>query len=101
MSRSYPIWNKVQACIYQSDKSWGARGESNVEILIGSSAKNSHTFVTTRTVRKITDKEVIFKFYLDGIKVKEARFENVDGKASGHPEMETFSNWTVESGDFA
>jgi len=41
------------------------------------------------------------KFYVDGIKVKEARFENVDGKASGHPEMETFSNWKVESGDFA
>lgn len=101
MSRSYPIWNKVQACIYQSDKSWGAKEESNVEILIGSSAQNSHTFVTTRTVRKVTDTEVIFKFYVDGVKVKEARFDNVKGRASGEPRIETFSNWTVESGDFA
>jgi len=101
MSRSYPIWNKVQACIYQSDKSWGARDESNVEILIGSSASNSHTFVTTRTKKVVTDTHVIFKFYVDGVKVKEARFENVKGKASGHPEMETFTNVDFESGDFA
>ena len=101
MSRSYPIWNKVRACIYQSDKSWGAKDDSNVEIYVGSSGKNSHLFVTFRTVKKVTDDKVIFKFYVDDIKVKEARFDNVNGKASGVPDIETYNSVKFESGDFA
>jgi hypothetical protein len=99
--RSYPIWNRVQACIYQSDKSWGAKDDSNVEILIGTSAQNSHTFVTTRTLRVVTEKETIFKFYVDGVKIKEARFQNVKGRATGDPVMETFNSVDFNAGDFA
>jgi hypothetical protein len=42
MARNYPIWHNVEACIYQSTKSYGAQDTSKDEILVGSSAKNSH-----------------------------------------------------------
>ena len=101
MSRQYPIWNKVRACIYQSNKSYGAKDDSGVEIFVGSSSGNSHLFVETRVVRVETETKIIFKFYVDGEKVKEARFLNVKGKASGEPKMEVFNNFHFKSGDLA
>ena len=91
MSRAYPIWNKVRACIYQSDKSFGAKDDSNVEIFVGSSAKNSHLFIETRVVKIDLTNEIIFKFYVDNIKLKEARFEAKNGKAIGEPTFEYFN----------
>ena len=32
MAYSYPIWNDVQACIYGSSKSWGAKDTCNVYV---------------------------------------------------------------------
>jgi hypothetical protein len=81
MSRSYPIWNKVTACIYGSGKSFGAKQESNIEILVGSSSNNSHEFVKIATVKQETDTEIIFKFYIDNQKYKSMHFENTRGKA--------------------
>jgi len=101
MSRSYPIWNKVTACIYGSSKSFGAKDDSGIEILVGNGANNSHLFVELNTKKIITDDKVIFKFYVDGVKVKEARFTNVKGKASGEPTMEFFNNFTFKSGDLS
>jgi hypothetical protein len=101
MSRSYPIWNKVRACIYQSDKSWGAKNDSNLEILVGTSSKNSHLFVEIRTLRVETDEHIIFKFYVDNVKVKECVFDNVKGKASGNPRMKIFNNFVLETGDLS
>jgi hypothetical protein len=95
MSRSYPIWNKVQACIYQSNKSYGAKDDSNVETFVGTSAKNSHLFLETRVLRVETENEIIFKFYVDGIKLKEAVFKNKKGKASGEPVMQFFNNFAT------
>lgn len=97
MSRQYPIWNKVKACIYQSDKSWGAKSDSNVEILVGSSSGNSHKFVDIRTRRVETDAEIIFKFYVDDIKIKEFRFTNLKGKPQGEPEV----IWFVDLKEFS
>jgi hypothetical protein len=86
MSRSYPIWNKIQACIYQSDKSFGAKEESNATVLVGSSASNSHELVSHRTIRRENENEVIFKFYVDDIKVKELVFEkDSKGKIAKEP----------------
>ena len=45
MARSYPIWNNVEACIYGSSKSWGARDTCNVNVNVGSSATYSNHFV--------------------------------------------------------
>lgn len=79
MSRSYPIWNQVKACIYKSDRSWGAKDVCDVEVLVGSSAKNSNTFVN-HTVKRIYSEEYIyFKFYVDDVKIKEHCYENNKG----------------------
>ena len=42
---SYPIWNRITACIYKGGKSYGVRETGEVEILVGTSAANSHLFV--------------------------------------------------------
>tara|TARA_R110002020_G_scaffold83767_1_gene208041 strand:- start:833 stop:1135 length:303 start_codon:yes stop_codon:yes gene_type:complete len=71
--RSYPIWNKVQACIYKSSKDWGAREESNVTVCVGTSASNSHEFVNHRTTRRELDNgDCEFRFYVDGVCIKRA-----------------------------
>ena len=51
MSYSYPIWNNVEACIYGSSKSWGARNTCNVNVNVGSSAKYSNHFVNHTTTK--------------------------------------------------
>ena len=101
MSRQYPIWNKVKACIYNSDKSFGAKDDSNLEIFVGSSSNNSHKFVDIRTRRIETEDKILFKFYVDDIKVKEAIFENKKGKAYGEPEIIVYNNFKFETGDLA
>ena len=71
--RSYPIWNNITACIYQSDKSYGVKETGDVEIRVGTSASNSHLFLrhsTTHRVLKNGDRE--FRFYIDGVCIKRA-----------------------------
>lgn len=90
-SRSYPIWNKIQACIYQSDKSFGAKEESTTTVLVGTSKSNSHELVNHRTIRRENENEVVFKFYVDDIKIKELRFEkDSKGKMSKDPQVKVF-----------
>ena len=73
MSRSYPIWNNVAACIYRSGKSWGAKKTSEVNVLVGSSASNSHKFVSHATThRQYSNGDREFRFYVDGECVKRA-----------------------------
>ena len=53
MSRMYPIWNNIQACIYKGGKSYGVRSEGVVDVKVGTSKSNSHNFLThTTTVKK-------------------------------------------------
>jgi hypothetical protein len=69
--RSYPIWNEVEACIYQSSKSYGAKQTSNVNVKVGTSACNSHDFVSHRTTcRDLEDGKKEFRFYVDNKLVK-------------------------------
>lgn len=71
--RQYPIWNDVSACIYGSSKSWGAKLTAAVTVLVGSSSRNSHRFVshaTTHRQHENGDKE--FRFYVDEKCVKRA-----------------------------
>jgi len=73
MSRSYPIWNKITACIYGSDKSYGVKQTGAVEVLVGSSASNSHKFVShSVTHRQHVNGDREFRFYVDGVCVKRA-----------------------------
>ena len=53
MTRQYPIWNKIQACIYKSNKSYGVKERGEVDIYVGSSSSNSHLFLS----HSITHKE--------------------------------------------
>ena len=62
MSRSYPIWNEVTACIYSSSKSYGAKNESNAKVLVGTSGSNSELLVRHRTTRTESGDYTIFKF---------------------------------------
>lgn len=73
-SRSYPIWTKVEACIYKSDKSFGAKDTSAQTIMVGTGAKNSHEIAQICTTRREVDDFIIFKFSLDGEILKELKF---------------------------
>jgi hypothetical protein len=81
MSRSYPIWNKIQACIYKSDKSFGAKDHSKMEIMVGSSQSNSHLLGKIETIRKEYDDEIHFKLKLDDIVIRRLIFKNQSGRA--------------------
>lgn len=87
--RAYPIWNEVQACIYQSSKSWGARNAAGVTVYIGSSAANSHEFMrhcTSRRTSYLDDgREVtIFTFNALGHPIREVAILNdKSGRANG------------------
>lgn len=78
---SYPIWNNVAACIYKSGKSWGAREQSEVDVVVGTSPQNSHSFVSHKTThRKHKDGSQEFRFYVDGEVVKTAYVINKEIK---------------------
>lgn len=73
MSRSYPIWNKVTACIYGSSKSYGVKEDGQVDVVVGTSAKNSHDFVSHRTTHRLHDNgDREYRFFVDNVCVKRA-----------------------------
>ena len=73
MGSQYPIWNKITACIYKSDKSYGVRATGDVEVLVGTSSKNSHQFVKHSTTCRTQDNgDREFRFYVDGQVIKTA-----------------------------
>jgi hypothetical protein len=73
MSRQYPIWNKITACIYKADKSYGVRESGEVKIVVGTSSCNSHAFVKHATThREHENGDRSFHFYVDGDCVKKA-----------------------------
>ena len=81
MSRSYPIWNKIQACIYKASKCYGIKNDGVNEILIGTSKSNSHSFVKTRvTHKKQEDGTRTYHFYLDDKLIKTASLKNGEVK---------------------
>ena len=87
MSRQYPIWVEVEACIYGSGKSYGAKDTNSQSIKVGSSSTNSHDlveFITTK--REYSEYKgfkdvIVFKSSLDGVVLKEKIFEDNKGRA--------------------
>jgi len=70
MSRSFPIWNKIQ---YQLRKSYGVQETGDVEVRIGTSASNSHVFVRHTTTHKQLDNgDREYRFYVDGECIRRA-----------------------------
>ena len=75
--RSYPIWNIVTACIYKNGergaKNYGVKETGDVEVRIGTSASNSHTFLKHSTThRQLDNGDREYRFYLDGKVIKRA-----------------------------
>lgn len=97
MAYSYPIWTNVEACIYKSSKSFGAKDTSSQSIVVGSSSMNSHDFIDIITTRRFYThaqygKVCVFKFSADGIILKEMIFEDNNGKAGKHLKTRTKLN---------
>ena len=64
--KSYPIWNRITACIYKSGKSYGVKRDGLTEILIGTSKSNSHLFGTFSTTHTQNDAGTrTYHLYLD------------------------------------
>jgi len=78
MSRAYSIWNDVEACIYNSSKSWGAKDTCNVNVNVGSSSKYSNHFVSHTTTKKEIRKNLFeFRFYVNKQIIQRALFDNL------------------------
>tara|TARA_R110002020_G_scaffold50022_1_gene141891 strand:- start:265 stop:570 length:306 start_codon:yes stop_codon:yes gene_type:complete len=88
MSRSYPIWNNITACCYQSGKSYGVKETGENNICVGSSLSNSHDFlktIITKRLRFYKDELcVVFSYSVDDVILKKMIFENNNGKAGDH-----------------
>ena len=64
--RQYPIWNIITACIYKSGKSYGVKDTGEVEVRVGTSSSNSHTFLKhTTTHRQLENGDREYRFYID------------------------------------
>ena len=87
MSRAYPIWNQIQACIYKNDnKSYGVKKDGIVNVKVGSSATNSFDFVQHKTTRRELNNDISeFRFYVDGKLIKRSQFNK---KTREHKFME-------------
>jgi len=71
--RQYPIWNIITACIYKSGKSYGVKDTGEVEVRIGTSSSNSHTFLKhTTTHRQLENGDREYRFYIDGKCIRRA-----------------------------
>lgn len=86
MSRQYPIWIDVQACVYGSNKSYGAKDTNEQKILVGSSRTNSHELSTIINYKKRYHHEkygsvISFRTKVDGIILNEMIFEDNNGVA--------------------
>jgi hypothetical protein len=67
-SRQYPIWNIITACIYKGGKSYGVKNTGEVEIRVGTSSKNSHTFLKHRvTHREDEQGNKSFYFFINDV----------------------------------
>jgi len=63
--RAYPIWNEVEACIYKSSKSYGARDTSECIVKVGTSKSNSELLVRHTTTRRTIGDYTVFRFGID------------------------------------
>lgn len=92
--KSFPIYNEVEACIYKSSRSYGARDTSKSTIYVGSYKKNSHELAKVVTTRR--EKEDIkfgsiieFAISVDSKILKRMWFKNEKGIAGRY--IKTFN----------
>tara|TARA_R110001592_G_scaffold307355_1_gene581153 strand:+ start:80 stop:304 length:225 start_codon:yes stop_codon:yes gene_type:complete len=59
--------------VYKGAKSYGVKNTGDVEVLIGTSASNSHTFLKHSTThRQLDNGDREYRFYIDGEVIKRA-----------------------------
>lgn len=94
MNRSYPIWNKVTACIYNSIKSYGVKKTGETTICVGSSAKNSHDFLETKVTKRDIEWKgrdcIVFSYSVDDVILKRMIFTK-DKKGNADTPIKVFS----------
>ena len=75
MSKSYPIWIEVEACIYNSSKSYGVKEKGVVNVKVGTSRTYSFDFVNHKTTKKEITKDILeYHFYVDDVLIKRSQF---------------------------
>ena len=88
--KSYPIWNNINSCIYKSSKSYGIKEHGEVSTYIGTSAKNSHLFLETKTThRQLENGDREWRFYVDGKLIKNATMKKGSYEIEFIPTVET------------
>ena len=72
--RQYPVWNQVYSCAYkQSNKGYGVNQTGNVHVYVGTSSRNSHSFIDhCVTHRELLNGDREYRFYVDGKCIKRA-----------------------------
>lgn len=68
---NYPIWIDVEACIYKTSKSYGAKDTNTQNIYVGTSAKNSHLLGKIITTRREVGNTIVFRLSVDDVIIKE------------------------------
>ena len=79
MSGKYPIWNEVEACIYKSSKSWGAKNTSTVTTFVGSGSTYSEKFFKQIVTKRRMGDYLVFKLSIDD-KIIKTKYFNIKTK---------------------
>ena len=71
--KNYPIWNKITACIYKANRSYGVRETGDVSVVVGTGKSDSHAFVDhSTTFRQHDNGDREYRFYVDGKCIRSA-----------------------------
>ena len=77
--RSYPIWLDIFNSGYATDRSHGVKEKETTNIFVGTSAKNSHYFLSTEIeCHSYKDGTKDYLYFIDGVLIKRAVL-NTDG----------------------
>tara|TARA_Y100000385_G_C12779431_1_gene502866 strand:+ start:168 stop:434 length:267 start_codon:yes stop_codon:yes gene_type:complete len=77
MSRSYPIWNEIDSCIYEGKKSYGIKDHGELTCYIGTSPQRSYKFFKSKvTHRKLDKNNHEYRFYIDDKLIKKATYSH-------------------------
>ena len=69
---NYPIWIDVDACVYKSSKSYGARDNNVERVLVGTSSSSSELFCTRKVTRRtLDDGNISFRAFHNDICIEE------------------------------
>jgi len=63
--KAYPIWHKINACIYKGSKDYGGRDTCETTVKVGTSASNSVELLRHVTTRRTAGAFTVFTFGVD------------------------------------